>query len=113
MNKNRNNTKPFFKSITIKLAQGLGTTKSLLLKVHADETNPHWHESVDKWSEEWCCIIHKGGNTYGVYGPIDPVSGNSLVNDIYVIVFDGGPLFYKEVQRIDDIEIISVDSHLF
>lgn len=108
MNKISNDSRVFFKSITVKLSQGLGD-KPLLLKVYANEKNPHWHEIIDKWSEEWCCVLHKGGNTYGVYGPIDPASGASLANDVYVVVFNGGPLFYKEVQRINNVEIVSID----
>lgn len=109
MNKERNDIKPFSKSLTIKVLNEMGTEKPLLLKVRVDDNNPHWYETMDKWSEEWCCIIHKKERTYGVYGLIDQNSGMSLVNGIYVVEFSRYSGFEFEKRRIPDIEIIEID----
>lgn len=110
MNIEVNENSSFSKSLTIRIPQGAGVVKPLVLTVHANDKNPHWHDCVDKWSEEWCCIIHKGDKDYGVYGPIDPSSGINITDGVYIVVFRGGPFFYHEVQRIYNIEILSVDN---
>lgn len=109
MNIKRSDTRSFAKSLVIRLPHGFGAIDSQILKVDANDKNPHWYEGVDKWSEEWCCIINKRNISIGIYGPIDPVSGVSLVSGIYVVMFRGGPLFYHEVQRTNNIEILSID----
>lgn len=109
MNIKRSDTKSFSKSLVIRLPHGFGAADSQILTIDASDKNPHWYECVDKWSEEWCCIINKKGNCFGLYGPIDPVSGDSLVSGIYVVMFRVSSLFYHEVQRTSNIEILSID----
>lgn len=108
MNCKKDELRTFKKSLVIRFPI---KAKDITLRVKADCRNPHWHDSVDKWSEEWACIIHKKGISYGVYGPIDQDSGQSVADGAYVVEFVNRSGVEIEKSRIKDIEIIRIDSH--
>lgn len=85
-------------------------TKDIILRVSTDSRNPHWHDSVDKCSREWACIIHTSGSSFGVYGPIDEDSGKSIADGIYVVEYTKCCGFEIEKRRFEEINIIKIDN---
>lgn len=108
MNCKKEELRTFKKTLVIRLSVG---AKVITLRVNTDSRNHHWHDSVDKWSGEWACIIRKKGISYGVYGPIDQDSGQSVAEGVYVVEFVNRFGVEIEKKRIKDIEIIRIDSH--
>ena len=104
MNQTKKRQRIFRKSLVIK-------THDLILKVKADYRNPHWHDSVDKWSREWGCVIYKNNSSYGVYGPIDQDSGQCVADGVYVVEFSKYSGIEIETRRIKDIDIIKIDNY--
>ena len=100
----------FRKSLTIGLPKGIVREQAVTLHIKASGSNPHWHESVDKWAKEWVCIIRKNRSLFGVYGPIDPNTGKNLAEGVYVVEYSECSGFELETRRITDIEVIDFDS---
>ncbi len=110
MNLTKKRQRTFYQSLVIKLHI---ENKDVIIKVNANCRNPHWHDSMDKWSREWACITHTSGSTFGVYGLIDEDSGKSIVDGVYVVEYMKYYDFEIEKRRFEDPEIIKIDNKYY